>query len=72
MNQKEQMKLLNECRDSMQAIFSTTEIALEKLSNEGELNGYHTGGILRSSRFHSQEALFRLARYIEELEKAIG
>ncbi len=68
MNTEKQIKLLKECEDSMLAIYSTTKIALEKLSNEGELDGFHTGGILRSARVHSQDAMHKLGHYIENVE----
>ncbi len=68
MNTEEQIKLLKECKDSMLAIYSTARIALEKLSNEENLDGFHTGGILRSARFHSQDAMHKLSHYIESVE----
>ncbi len=68
MNTKEQIKLLKECKDSMLAIYSTTKIALEKLSSEEGLGNFHTGGILRSAKFHSQDAFYKLSHYIENVE----
>ncbi len=71
MNLKEKIQILKECKDSMLAIYSTTKIALEKLSNEGDLGGFHTGGILRSARFHSQDAMHKLGNYIENVENHV-
>ncbi len=64
MKLEEQKKTLIECKDSMLAIYTTSKMALEKAAGNN-LSGFEMGNVLRSVRFHSDDAMNKLSHHIE-------
>ncbi len=64
MKLEEQKKTLIECKDSMLALYTTSKMALEKAA-DGNLGGFETGNVLRSVKFHSNDAMNKLSHHIE-------